>query len=75
MLTSNFKRLLAIASFFMLAIFGYSFAPVSTAGACAFDDTCVDERLGCNGTVYTFSCASDICNNQTEPQCYICVSS
>jgi hypothetical protein len=37
---------------------------------------CVDELSGgCpNGTIYTFSCASDICGNQTTPQCLICVT-
>jgi hypothetical protein len=36
------------------------------------DETCVDERNGCDGTVYTFACGSDICGNENNPQCYIC---
>lgn len=36
--------------------------------------TCVDERDECDeGEIWTFSCASDICGNQDDPQCYICV--
>lgn len=36
--------------------------------------TCTDERDACDGTVRTFSCSSDICGNQSDPQCYICVA-
>jgi len=36
-------------------------------------DTCVDERTGCDGDIFTFSCASAICNKSPETECYICV--
>jgi len=39
------------------------------------NSTCVDERAGCQGTIRTFSCASDICGNSAANECYICISS
>jgi len=41
---------------------------------CEMSSECPDERNACEGTVYTFSCASDICNNGDGSECYICVS-
>lgn len=37
---------------------------------------CVDERQDCEEEdLWTFSCGSDICDNRSEQQCYICVGS
>lgn len=37
--------------------------------------TCIDERpCGIDEEVWTFACASDICNNSPETECYICIT-
>lgn len=35
---------------------------------------CVDDRpCGDDEELWTFACASDICNESTETECYICI--
>jgi hypothetical protein len=37
--------------------------------------TCIDERpCGDGEELWTFACASDICDNSPETECYICVT-
>lgn len=68
---SKMRSLIRFLGIVVFALF--TFSPINTATSICLDDTCIDERSGCEGTVYTFSCGSDICQNQSDPQCYICV--
>lgn len=69
----NIRRAMQVWFFLPLAL-ASAFLFFTPAGQGQQDLTCVDERHGCGGTIYTFSCASDICGNKTNPQCYICVT-